>query len=77
MTEERRVILDNIIQDLRGTCQVLEEVAEYWGAGELNLLDLQYIESEIFLCCNCGWWCELCEQHEVDGEFICDDCYEG
>ena len=76
MSEERRKILDNIIQDLRGTCQVLDEVAAYWGAGELSIEDLEYIETEIFLCEGCGWWCELCEQHYEDGEPLCQDCWD-
>lgn len=77
MTSDRMEILDRIIQDLRGTCQVLDEVAAYWGAGELSIEDLQYIESEIFLCEGCGWWCELCEQHMTDDGPLCSDCAEG
>lgn len=75
MTQERRNILDNIIQDLLGTCQVLDEVAAYWGIDELTLADIQYIESDIFLCVGCGWWCDLSEQH-YDEEPLCDDCWE-
>lgn len=55
MTAERIKVLEHIIADLRGTCQGLEEVAEYWKAGELSIEDLQYIEGEIFLCDGCGW----------------------
>lgn len=77
MTSDRMEILDRIIQDLRGTCQVLDEVAAYWGAGELSIEDLQYIESEIFLCEGCGWWCELCEQRMTDDGPLCSDCAEG
>lgn len=73
MTTLRIKVLDKVITDLRGTCQTLESVAEYWGAGELSIEDLEYIESEIFLCNGCGWWCERIEE-VIDN--LCQDCYE-
>lgn len=75
MTTERAKLLDNIISDLLGTCQSLEKVSQDWEAGELSIDDLAYIESEIFLCDNCGWWCETCEAHDSWFGEVCDDCY--
>ncbi len=72
---DRQDLLDKIIADLRGTCQNLEEVAEYWKAGELSLADLQYIESEVFQCEGCGWWCSTWEQHDTGYGILCDDCF--
>lgn len=71
-------VLDKVIEDLRGTTQGLNEALAPFGINEedLTVADLQYIESEIFLCAGCGWWCPTHEQHEVDDEFFCDDCYE-
>lgn len=76
LTVERRKILDGIIQDLLGTCQMLEDVALAHGVGELSLEDVQYIEEDIFLCDCCGWWCERCEQNVGILGAICDECYE-
>lgn len=74
MTIERMDILQDIIQDLKGTCQILEDVAEHHGIAELTLDDLRFIEEDIFLCSSCGWWCETCECNEVDDDRLCDDC---
>ncbi len=75
MTNERMALLDQLIYHLNGTtCDIYTE-AQDLGLGELSIADLQYVEGEIFQC-TCGWWCELCESHEVDGELICDDCFE-
>lgn len=70
-------VLDQVIADLKGTCQTLGEALAPFGIDELDLTvaDLQYIEEEIFLCSRCGWWCEQFEAHELDGETVCDDCY--
>lgn len=73
MTQERVDILDYIIDDLRGTCKVLDAVAEEYGIEELTLEDLEYIENWIFLCINCGWWCDRGEE-VMDG--TCQDCYD-
>lgn len=73
MTTLRANLLDKVIADLRGTCQILEDVVEYWKTGELSIEDLEYIESEIFLCNGCGWWCERCDEVEDN---LCQDCYE-
>lgn len=75
MTTERMALLDKIIFEIKGTCGDLDEVAASFGISELMISDLCYIETEIFCCSNCGWWCEVCEGHDVDGETVCDDCY--
>lgn len=76
MTNIRRMILDEIIQDLLGTCQVMDNVASSHGIAELTFEDIRYIESEIFLCESCGWWCDVCEHHGETGESLCDDCFD-
>lgn len=75
MTLERMAILQDIISDLVGTCGILDEVAKAHGIDDLTISDLAFIETEIFCCSSCGWWCEVCEGHEVDGETVCDDCH--
>lgn len=72
----RRELLNELIQDLKGTAQCADSVAWEMGLGELTIEDWLYIETEIFQCTGCGWWCELCEGHysELDNEYLCDDC---
>ena len=76
MTTERIDILNEIIRDLLGTCQILDAVAHEHGIDDLTTEDLLFIETEIFCCSNCGWWCEVCEAHDDNGDTLCDDCYE-
>lgn len=71
---KRLEILHDIIYDLNGTTQDLEEVAREHGITELTTRDIQVIEDEIFLCAGCGWWCEVAECNDVDGDLLCDDC---
>lgn len=73
MTKERVDILDSIIEELRGTCKIFEVVVEENGIEELTSEDLEYIESWIFPCINCGWWCDRGEE-TMDG--LCRDCYD-
>lgn len=75
MSTERMALLDQLIYHLKGTSNDIYTEAEDLGLGGLCGDDLAYVESEIFLCA-CGWWCELCESHHVDGELICDDCFD-
>lgn len=69
--------LDDLIYHLTGTCMTMLEACNDLGMDEdcLTIADLRYIEDEIFQC-PCGWWCEVCEGHDVDGELVCDDCYD-
>lgn len=65
--------IHELADDLQGTCQTLEQVQERLGIGELTVADHQYLDSLVFLCDRCGWWCEACEEsREFPG--TCDDC---
>ena len=54
------------------------EIQEICGDefSDLDLTKEQYtmIELEIFLCDDCGWWCESIEEGDDGG--ICTDCEE-
>ena len=43
---------------------------------ELTLAEHHDLDHEIFLCEECGWWCEACEANENPngGGDICNDC---
>lgn len=67
-----------IIESLQGTCGTLSSAVNeaYPDMTEDDLTDEdhQLIDLEIFLCEECGWWCEIGEQHDDH----CDDCcHEG
>lgn len=56
-------IIDTI-HDLLGTCNTFD--SEGYTHKELDHLD-----SEIFLCDTCGWWCPI---EEINEDNICTDC---
>lgn len=64
---------------LCGTCDTsLNTMLEDWGLEEddLTLADLQEIDALMFICVSCGWWCDVDEMAEVDGELTCVECAE-
>lgn len=74
------IILQQIVEDLKGQASKdLPEVCEDNGIDyeSLQLEDLYYIDSEIFNCEQCGWWCEINEIYEGEqNRQICQDCGE-
>lgn len=73
--------LENIIADLQGTTDTLDGVVrvltdDKLNEDDLNEHDLDYIFSEIFLCEQCGWWCEIGEMSSCEDEDQCEDCYD-
>lgn len=70
--------LNNIIYDLQGSCQSIDEVINYYTNFDftsLDLDDLYYIDEHIFNCVTCGWWFEISEMSDSeDIETICKDC---
>lgn len=70
--------IDEIIETLQGTCMSLNEgiqtiLGEEAEFDDLTDEELEHIDSEIFLCESCGWWCELSEMSDED-EGNCQDC---
>lgn len=70
--------IEELADYLQGTCMSLEEGLGAKGLGEeLSVADAQYLDSLVFLCSACGWWCEASEANESpSGEDVCDDCDE-
>lgn len=67
-----------IIDTCQGTCsESLQSALDYWypemNEDELTKDDLNTIDNEIFLCEQCGWWCEISECAEDEDE-ICQEC---
>lgn len=71
--------VDQIADELRGTCMSLQEVLERNDMdGEDNNLDFCHaLDALVFCCETCNWWYE---QHEmaddVRGRWICEECWE-
>lgn len=84
MSKERKFTnsqLEELIQSLSGSSDTLSgAIEELFGSDfsedDLTDDDHNYIDNQIFLCTECGWWCEIHEESEecLDGERICKDC---
>lgn len=73
--------ISEIIQDLQGTTDTLSSaISEIFGdeysEDDLTTEDNNRIYNEIFLCDDCGWWCETSEMSDCSGEAVCEDCNE-
>ena len=67
------VKIDEIAEELRGQCMLsLEDILEREGIDE-NDFDHSYLDSLVFLCEDCGWWCEISEMND-SGDWVCEDC---
>lgn len=76
---ENYKLWEEIIQHLNGTCQSLDEALNTFEASDLldYLPFLNYLDNEIFLCHECGWWCSISEEVSEDygkQELTCSDC---
>ena len=71
-------VIASIIDDLQGTCKSLCDVEEEYGleGGELDFHELNEIDQHIFLCDFCGWWYEVGDDCDYNGETYCPDCYD-
>lgn len=70
--------LNNIWNDLQGSCQSLENVLEYYeiDPSDLTQADYEDLDNLGFNCHQCGWWFEAgdwAEGDDTDG-IICTDC---
>lgn len=59
--------------ELLGTCETGDEVCERMGIDVSDLED-RMAEEDIFRCATCGWWCEMHEMADEDGN--CEDCVD-
>jgi hypothetical protein len=64
-----------IIEFLRGSTNSLDYALETFNAHHLqdDMSFLGELDSQIFYCETCGWWCDL-DELASDGE--CEDCAE-
>ena len=70
-----------IIENLQGTCGTLDDAVsgafedENMDSFSLTKEEMEYLDSEIFLCEDCGWWFEVCDKSESHEE-TCIECNE-
>ena len=71
--------IKELINDLVGTSKDIEEVLpEGMRYEDLGTKDLYELDEKLFLCDECGWWCENSNMGEGDStEQICHDCING
>lgn len=64
---------NEIIYFLQGTCDSLDRALHIHDSEDLidHMPFLEYLDQHIFLCDDCGWWCEISEQSD---EGRCYDC---
>lgn len=67
----------HIVDELRGTCDSLDTVAERHGVDPMDTALCDALDAEIFKCAECGWWYEMHEEvsafADLD-EWTCRDC---
>ncbi len=77
MTPERA---DEIAYQLLGTCRSIEEFLED-GEDQYDKVLTDAIDSSMFCCDVCGWWCETCEANVEEStrrnNDVCTDCCPG
>lgn len=73
--------IDNTIEYLRGTCtntidSAVNELYPGMNEGDLTVDETNQIDDEIFECDDCGWWCEVSQRCETDGDGdVCEECH--
>lgn len=79
LTEEQQVAMaEKAAAFLQGTCKDLSNLADafddeaYEGCENLSVF-CAHLDSLIFCCETCAWWCEHSEMSE-DYEWVCQDC---
>lgn len=68
-TEDKQLRGQQAVEELQGTCKALYDVLTEEEQDDQAIL--HEIDLHIFLCPECDWWCEACEETD-DGR--CQDC---
>lgn len=78
LNDIQKIRVCDLVQYLLGTNHSLAEGCEACGFSEEELTEemLQSLDEQIFQCSGCGWWEEICERNDLDGDALCDDCLD-
>ena len=77
MSAETRAIAERIASNLQGTCRsLLVELEEIEREDlELNQEFCNVLDSLVFECTGCSWWCEISEMtNDPEHDWHCTDC---
>ena len=66
-----KTIMEVLINTLVGTCKSLDEACDLCNI-EFDDLDFELLDSEIFLCDTCNWWCSIDEQVDTGACIECN-----
>ena len=62
------------IDHLSGSCEALwVEYSEYEDDDKF----LAILDESIFNCVGCGWWYPVSELNHQNGEYVCEECFDG
>jgi hypothetical protein len=70
--------IKQLVEHLQGTSKSLSEACDDFGfdSDELTQQELEEIDAEIFCCETCGWWSEVSEMADQEGEQVCLECVD-
>jgi hypothetical protein len=60
-----------IADRLRGTTGYNGDVDDI---EDLTIEECKELDSQVFNCTRCNWWCDGEECNEHEGEWVCDEC---
>ena len=64
-----------LVEELQGTCHSISDfLPDEMNEMDLTTEDHEHIDNEIFLCETCGWWYEVCESGDCEGN--CENCID-
>jgi len=66
----------DLVEHLRGSCTTLAQGFQAFDLDEGLETDKRfcdYLDSELMLCEECGWWAET---HEIDEDGKCEECQD-
>jgi hypothetical protein len=67
---------DDIYSYLLGSACTLDKVIQVFALQDVEIDTFTEVlrEIDLFNCCECGWWCDLYDLSENEGEEICSAC---
>ena len=62
MMDDLDKLIEAVIHELRGTCESLDSACDRNGIDPCSRKVTDALDSQIFNCAECGWWCEMHEE---------------
>ena len=68
--------VQEMVEYLKGSCNSMEHALDLFEIPDNREMIAITIEEQIELCEHCEWWHEVDEMHDMDGDRVCDDCWQ-